>query len=105
MADPVHVHARLTRGRVNNYRARLHCAASHRLGELAHCSPELAQVSSEALKALRSRRTVVRRGEALMAQEGAKTFQRIAGYYREQILTGDIKPGTKLPGHREMAKR
>lgn len=33
------------------------------------------------------------------------TFARIAGIYREQILTGDLKPGAKLPGNREMAKR
>ncbi|MFF3363614.1 GntR family transcriptional regulator [Streptomyces misionensis] len=40
-----------------------------------------------------------------MAQATPKTFQRIAGYYREQILTGELKPGSKLPGHREMAKK
>lgn len=39
-----------------------------------------------------------------MSQGSPKTFQRIAGYYREQILTGDLAPGTKLPGHRELAK-
>lgn len=32
-------------------------------------------------------------------------FQVIAGYYREQILTGELKPGTKLPGNRELASR
>lgn len=32
-----------------------------------------------------------------------KTFQRIAGYYREQILAGDLKPGSKLPSNKEMA--
>jgi GntR family transcriptional regulator len=37
-----------------------------------------------------------------MAQESAK-FQVIAGYYRERILTGELKPGTKLPSNREMA--
>lgn len=40
-----------------------------------------------------------------MTQSTPKTFQRIAGYYREQILTGDLKPGSKLPGNREMAKQ
>ena len=39
-----------------------------------------------------------------MAHESAK-FQVIAGYYRQQILTGDLKPGTKLPGNRDMARR
>lgn len=32
-----------------------------------------------------------------------KTYARIAGYYREQVLTGDLKPGTKLPSNKEMA--
>jgi len=39
-----------------------------------------------------------------MTQESAK-FQVIAGYYRERILTGELKPGTKLPSNREMAQR
>jgi GntR family transcriptional regulator len=33
------------------------------------------------------------------------TYVRIAAYYREQILTGDLKPGTKLPSNKEMAQR
>lgn len=38
-----------------------------------------------------------------MTQAGRKRYTDIAGYYREQILTGEIKPGTKLPSNKEMA--
>ncbi len=31
-----------------------------------------------------------------------KTFSKIANHYREQILSGDLPPGTKLPSNREM---
>lgn len=40
-----------------------------------------------------------------MSQASPKPFQRIASDLREQILTGDLKPGTKLPSNRELAKR
>src|ERR1044072_677587 len=35
---------------------------------------------------------------------GAK-FQLIAGYYREEVLTGELKPGARIPGNREQAQR
>lgn len=39
-----------------------------------------------------------------MAQRSeTATYVRIASYYREAILTGDIKPGTKLPSNKELA--
>lgn len=40
-----------------------------------------------------------------MAQ-GSETekYVRIAGDYREKILTGDLKPGTKLPSNKELAR-
>ncbi|MFF6988382.1 GntR family transcriptional regulator [Streptomyces sp. NPDC010273] len=38
-----------------------------------------------------------------MTQAGRKRYTDIAGYYREQILTGELKPGTKLPSNKEMA--
>lgn len=31
------------------------------------------------------------------------TYVRIASYYREAILTGELKPGTKLPSNKELA--
>ena len=31
------------------------------------------------------------------------TYVRIASYYREAILAGDLKPGTKLPSNKELA--
>lgn len=33
----------------------------------------------------------------------SKTYARIAGYYRERILTGELEPGMKLPSNKEMA--
>lgn len=38
-----------------------------------------------------------------MTQGVRKRYMDIAGYYREQILTGELKPGSKLPSNKEMA--
>lgn len=38
-----------------------------------------------------------------MTQVSRKRYMDIAGYYREQILTGDLKPGSKLQSNKEMA--
>ncbi len=32
-----------------------------------------------------------------------KTFAKIADYYRDKILTGDLEPGAKLPSNKELA--
>lgn len=39
-----------------------------------------------------------------MTQGNRRKYTDLAGYYREQILTGELKPGTKLPDNRAMAK-
>lgn len=33
----------------------------------------------------------------------SKTYVRIAGYYRERILSGELEPGEKLPSNKELA--